>query len=1095
MGKEVTAIAKITRPRCGEPFPRTRLFRLLDAGRKRPVTWVTAPAGAGKTTLIASWLDSRKLPCIWYQIDEGDSDIATFFYYLGLAAKKAAPRYRTPLPLLTPEYLMGLSTFTKRWFENLFTRLKLPCVLVFDNYQNVPLDSGLHEVIRDCLSIVPNGIQVIVISRSEPPPGLARLGVSDDMAVVGWENVRFTLDESKAVVRARERLSDDAVRKLHDATGGWAAGLVLMMTREENAPAGPDAAGAFFTEKVFDYFAGEVFDKLDSETRDFLLTASFLPRMTPETTAKLTDNEQAGRILSGLRRNHFFTEQHSTAEAVYQFHPLFRSFLLTRVKESLSRDGVVRVQNRAAALLVETGQLEDAVGLYLETASWEPAIRLILGHAQALVMQGRNKTLETWLNGIPREIADATPWLLFWKGTCCLPFEPDESRKYFERAFALFKAGDDPAGSFLSCAGVINTYLFTWDTFTPLTQWIKECEDLLKQYGDFPGREIETQVTFSMFAAIFIHQPQHPHLDWWERKAKTIMQACPDNNLRVIIGSQLLWYYTIESRISDAASALNQVRPLLRLREITPLNKIMWYSIEAVYGWVTASFDICTNAVKTGLEISDATGVVVMKNKLFAQAVYHSTITGDCKASSDYLKKLASATDFRRRIDAGHYYHLASLDAFCRNDHRGALEFIRKAVDLVADRGMPFAELICRTGLARALFHAGDNAEAGHQLAKAHALAKDLHALPLEFSCLVMESRLSSSKANGGSEKEALETLRRATSMGREHHIMNISMLPRSDFAWLCATALEAGIEREYVQELVRKHKLTPPDAIAEFGVRDAESREQRAMGKPYALALEAWPWPVKIYTLGRFALVINGQPVELSGKGQPKPLLMLKALIAFGGQDVSEDRLTDALWPDADGDVARKSFDTTLHRLRKLIGNDKAIVINEGRLSLDDRQVWMDARAFEKLVQDVMQSGEFGVWSSESGKNKSAIERAVALYRGHFLQTDTRQSWPVSMRERLRSKFLNLIVGIGQHWEHKGRFAKAIEWFRKGLAIDELAEVFYQHLMVCYQKMGQEAEAVAVYKRCRSMLSESLGIGPSSRTEEIYNRLRTRPD
>ncbi len=72
-----------------------------------------------------------------------------------------------------------------------------------------------------------------------------------------------------------------------------------MMDRADNAPAGPDTSGTFSTEKVFDYFAGEVFDKLDSETRDFLLIASFLPRMTPETSAKLTDNEQAGKILSG----------------------------------------------------------------------------------------------------------------------------------------------------------------------------------------------------------------------------------------------------------------------------------------------------------------------------------------------------------------------------------------------------------------------------------------------------------------------------------------------------------------------------------------------------------------------------------------------------------------------------------------------------------------------------------------------------------------------------------------------------------------------------------------------------------------------------
>lgn len=116
MLKRNATIAKITRPKIEEIFPRERLFKFLDDGCKRPLTWVSAPAGSGKTTLAANWLDARKLPCLWYSVDAGDADIASFFYYMGLAAKKAAPRYKKPLPLLTPEYLMGLSTFTERWF-------------------------------------------------------------------------------------------------------------------------------------------------------------------------------------------------------------------------------------------------------------------------------------------------------------------------------------------------------------------------------------------------------------------------------------------------------------------------------------------------------------------------------------------------------------------------------------------------------------------------------------------------------------------------------------------------------------------------------------------------------------------------------------------------------------------------------------------------------------------------------------------------------------------------------------------------------------------------------------------------------------------
>jgi len=169
------SINKITRPTLPKVFPRKRLFRLLDQDRRYPVTWVSGPPGSGKTTFVATYLDARKLPCLWYQVDEGDADIATFFYYLGLAAKKAAPRIKQPLPLFTPEYQFGIPSFAKRYFENLYTRLKPPSVIVFDNYQEVPADSPFHEMIRNGLSEIPRNIRVIVISRADPLPVFTRL--------------------------------------------------------------------------------------------------------------------------------------------------------------------------------------------------------------------------------------------------------------------------------------------------------------------------------------------------------------------------------------------------------------------------------------------------------------------------------------------------------------------------------------------------------------------------------------------------------------------------------------------------------------------------------------------------------------------------------------------------------------------------------------------------------------------------------------------------------------------------------------------------------------------------------------------------------
>ena len=146
-------LAKTTRPSLANTIARSRLFCLLDRSRKGPITWVWAPPGAGKTSLIANYLAARSLSNLWYQVDIGDADIASFFYYLG----QAVARRRRPLPLLTPEYRQGLAIFTRLFFRELYSPLRTPFVLVFDNYQEVSVDSPLHEVMCEALAEIPEG--------------------------------------------------------------------------------------------------------------------------------------------------------------------------------------------------------------------------------------------------------------------------------------------------------------------------------------------------------------------------------------------------------------------------------------------------------------------------------------------------------------------------------------------------------------------------------------------------------------------------------------------------------------------------------------------------------------------------------------------------------------------------------------------------------------------------------------------------------------------------------------------------------------------------------------------------------------------------
>ncbi|MBI5461427.1 MAG: hypothetical protein HY941_04485 [Gammaproteobacteria bacterium] len=245
--------------------------------------------------------------------------------------------------------------------------------------------------------------------------------------------------------------------------------------------------------------------------------------------------------------------------------------------------------------------------------------------------------------------------------------------------------------------------------------------------------------------------------------------------------------------------------------------------------------------------------------------------------------------------------------------------------------------------------------------------------------------------------------------------------------------------------------------------------------------------FPVRIYALGRFTLLVQDSAPRASRKSQHKPLELLKALIALGGRDVSIEGLAHALWPDAEGDKALVAFDTTLHRLRRLLGIPGALILTGRKLTLNANQCWVDCWAVERIMRTLDSAlKEHRATEADVAALGESIEN---LYHGMFLGTDTPTAWSLSLRERLRSRYLRYITNAGRFWETAGQHAHAIDIYRKGIETDNLMEHFYQRLMHCHLQLDQRAEALSVYYRCERVLSRLHGIRPNQITETLRIR------
>ena len=257
---------------------------------------------------------------------------------------------------------------------------------------------------------------------------------------------------------------------------------------------------------------------------------------------------------------------------------------------------------------------------------------------------------------------------------------------------------------------------------------------------------------------------------------------------------------------------------------------------------------------------------------------------------------------------------------------------------------------------------------------------------------------------------------------------------------------------------------------------------------KAQAKLIENTAAPLKIYGLGRFELQVNGKPLAVSRKTQKKPLDLLRVLIAFGSVRVETTTLMELLWPDAEGDAAKISFDSNLYRLRKLIDIDDMLTLSEGKLSLDVKQCWVDIRAFEALVDRIETESHATTSSDDSHANNT--KELLRLYTGHFLDKESQDSWTISTRDRLKAKFLRAVTILGTHLEQRKQWEQAISLYARALELDNLAESLYRRLMTCYREQGEPAEALNVYRRCRDMLSIVLNLAPSAETEAVKTSL-----
>jgi len=1051
MSKRVS-LAKISRPRLFGVVPRERLFALLDGNRGRPLVWISGPPGAGKTALVASYLEERGLPTVWYQIDAGDADPANLFHYLALAAEGLGTTGSVSLPRFVPEHLSDLPSFASLFFRAFFAQLPERLILVLDNYQEAPEEALLHEILRQAVAEVPPGHSVIGISRIEAPLGFVQLAASGAMTSVGWDKLQLTLDEVRAIAAKRSVMDDWLLKALHQQSQGWAAGITLMLERLGHFDGNAQELPTETRESVFNYFASLIFDQAPEATRHILLSIAFLPRVTPSLAVELSGRTDAPALLEDLYRRRMFTDRRPGAEQVYQFHALFLDFLRDRVRVVLAPKGLDELVGRSAAVLEGSGEFDAAMDLRIAAGDWDEAVRIILQEANGLLNNGRRQTLERWIRAIPSTKSHAYPWIVYWLGMAQVQTEPAHGIETLQEALGGFRDLGDTQGEVLCLAALLNAAFLGFLDLEAMHRWLDELLAKMERAQATLSSDVELRVWGVLCSALFWIRPWHKWTADAARRVEALLTCGGEPTAALGAAASALATTSMAGEFDCGDRIALATGYLVDSPSASPTEATWWLVHAGFLRFFEARYEDALDFMHQACQIADRNGL----RKTFVMCIFHRCaiefrVSGWTVANTT-LTEMEAISGARYPMAEAMLYLLQARRAQFRGRRDEAADLAELTHAVTLRIGSRYQEMLFGLLEAELLLDAGRIDKARPLIARSRELIEQASVFDCWRAALVfVEAWLASTEGNRRLVLERLKSsLRLAKDGKRKHYLRHFecAMPP------LFRLALEEGIELDLVQDIIRMFRLKAP--------QDAP---------------DLWPWAVRIYTLGQFKVRINGENLEFPRKLPRKTLLLLKAIVALGGRDVPEQVLCDALWGDEEGDAARNALSITVLRLRKLLGSNETVLQQGGRISLNAQMCWVDAWVFEARHAD----------------RGFDSQKVLALYGGNFLPEDEGESWSVAPRERLRGKFIDALSRYSAVMESEGDLLGAVQCYMRGIDADPIVESFQQGLMRCYERLGKRTEALSVYRRLKHTLSVVLGVPPSDAVQRLFQDMLRR--
>ncbi len=1064
-----------------ELLTRPRLIKKLEENFNAPMTMVAADAGCGKTTLIADFVRSQSRETVWYQLDHTDADPFVFLGYITHGIKNFAPDFgETILPYLS-EANEDLMRFPERAVDLLLNEIlesiEQPFILVLDDYHHIGRETIVHKLVDRLLQYSSDMMHLIITTRDLPPLAIMRRRIQSRALVLTREDLLFNDEEVRQLFRQtlNVELKDKEIAEYRERTHGWITALQLVrQVAEQEIYAHSETPTLDLTlilqqseKDIFDYFAEEVFSRETEEIQTLLLHLALLETLPLDICSRLYPDMRCGAMLPELAQKNVFltvvSDANSTEE--YRFHPLFRDFLLRRLRSEVGRSQIAAQRNRIAGFFLEKNQWEKAISYLLEAENFKKAAQIIAEKGGEWIASGAFTSLGIFVEKISLEILEEFPRSLLHKAEIArLQGELEKSSNLLHRAVKLLHREKDEVGeaeALHSLASLARRKSKCSEAF----EYLERAEKLVEENSETYLKCANTRglCLIAQGAWTAAEQQFRFALELAEKQSSENSIRLITHNLALPAGFR-----------GDFGEALRWLKRIFRDDQPDkqlPQEAIGHLNMARLHLY-RGEFDETEKHLERALELCQLYNLKSLRGEIFEAYGNFYRDKQDFVHAAEFYERALKAYDEAeinlaiREIDEerAKFYLLRGDVVKARGILENLLAARKKLNNEIGTKSVQVS--LCRVRLAQ-----GKIDNSAEELKE---IIDFYHQQNLYYDEALASLLLAQVYFAAKNHKEMLPPLQRA-----------LDLSSRFDYEYWLRTEIQINPNLFADEEVIEKLSLD---------LRESLTTPAKTIAKVPAAAQEVLP------TVTDLTIKLLG-PVDIF-RDKSKPFApdawttrrardIFCYIATSSYRRVEKDVLIDAFWGEEDLKTIEKNFHPTISHIRKALNSRQAfkqnfLVFRDGAYQLNPALVYsIDTEDFENYVT----VAEKAKREKDAKGFRENLEAAHTLYRGEFM-AGVYDDWAEERRIYYAKQNMRILSGLAKLAFSEKSWSSAMKFADEILQADPFREDVHRLVMKILAAQGKPAAVREQFKTLQELLKKELGVLPAPETRRTFQEL-----